>query len=496
MSFEDRKTLLESFRSGEIGSGPGIYIFRDSFGRIIYVGKAKNLRKRLSRYFRRSDREEEDPKIRSMINSIASFETKGVDSENEALVLESRLIKDYSPYYNILMRDDKRFLMMKINQKEALPRIELVRLRKNDGALYFGPFPKGTILKFLVEFLNRHFGLRSCKSPIPDEKDHRHCLRKTIEHCSAPCIGRISAEDYGKRISRLIEIANGDTEELICEIRTKMSDAASARNYELAAKLRDAVSGVEEIFSKKARSFERSSIGTEIGSEGARELGELLGLSSTPRRIEAFDISNISGLFAVGSMVSFYDGRPDRKNYRRFKIKTVAQSDDFAMMREMISRRYRRALEEGQSLPDLILVDGGKGQLSSAISAMASVNLPPVPVIGLAKRREEIFVPGRSDPLDTDRDGAASKLLQAVRDEAHRFAISYHRTLRDKRISESILDEIAGVGKERKIRILRAFGSIGGIKKASVEEIVSLVPGLGTGTAAEILKKLGADPRI
>lgn len=478
----------KEFYSQDIPAEPGVYIFRDSFGKIIYVGKAKNLRKRVSQYFQHSKQRLEDPKFRSLVNSIFEYETKVVKNENEALVLESRLIKEYAPYYNIVMRDDKRFLMLKIRPEMPLPRIELVRIRKNDGALYFGPFPKAGALRESVEFLNQFFGLRSCKTEIPDEKDHKHCLRKVIEHCSAPCIGKISFEDYRKRVNELLELLNGKIEPAVCELRKKMEHASKMLNFESAAKYRDIISNLEETFGKGNRNFRFADIKVPSGIESVKALQEALGLAKSPIRIEAFDISNISGVFAVGSMVSFLNGLPDKKNYRRFKIKTVEGLDDFAMINEIVTRRYRRILEEKKDMPDLILIDGGKGQLSSALSALSAIGAPPVSVIGLAKRNEEVFLPATSEPLLIPKESPALRLLQYIRDEAHRFAIAYHRELRDKRIQESILDEIPGIGYERKKQLFAAFGSIAGINKASVEEIAEKVPGIGIRTA-EIIKK-------
>jgi len=229
------KNEKTDFYPGDVPNAPGIYIFRDGFGRIIYVGKAKNLRKRVSQYFTRSRLQMADPRLASLVNSIAAWEFRAVKNENEALVLESRLIKEYTPYYNILMRDDKRFLMIKINPEDKLSRIDLVRIRRNDGSLYFGPFPKGGALRETIEFLNRYFGLRSCRPGIPGEKDHRHCLRKIIEHCCAPCVGKTSLEEYHERVGRLLEVMRGNTGDILCEIRKKMEEAALARNYEAAA---------------------------------------------------------------------------------------------------------------------------------------------------------------------------------------------------------------------------------------------------------------------
>ena len=482
------KNEKTDFYPGDVPTASGIYIFRDGFGRIIYVGKAKNLRKRVSQYFTRSRLRMADPRLASLVNSIATWEFRAVKNENEALVLESRLIKEYTPYYNILMRDDKRFLMIRINPDEELPRIDLVRIRRNDGALHFGPFPKGGALRETVEFLNRYFGLRSCRPQIPGEKEHRHCLRKTIEHCCAPCVGKTSHEEYCERIGRLLEVMKGKTCDILCEIRIKMEEAAKDRSYEKAAKLRDVAANIDEIFSVHGRNFRFASISPLKGTASVEDLREALGLEKPPTVIEAFDISNISGQLAVGSMVRFKGGEPDRQNYRRFRVKTVYQSDDFAMMEEVVFRRYKRLADEKKEVPDLILIDGGKGQLSSAIKAVSRTGCPPIPVIGLAKKNEEVFIPGVQNPVIIVKDRPALKLLQHIRDEAHRFAISYHREIREKMLRSSVLDEIAGIGDEKKKLLLKVFGSISQIKKSTPDEISSKIPGIGIKTAEKILE--------
>ena len=482
--------LKRSFNPGDIPQKPGVYIFRDRFGEVIYVGKASNLRKRLSHYFQRSRSTLADPKLRSLINSIDSWEVIPVKNESESLILESRLIKEYAPKYNVLLRDDKRFFLIKINLGEPYPKIRLTRIRRNDEYRYFGPFPKGDV-KGTADFLTRYFGLRACQPDIPDEKDFKHCLASKIKNCSAPCVGKVTREGYLERVAALMKVLGGDCEEVVCEIRKKMEKASLEKKYEVAARWRDLLSNVEEIFGEKKRSFRFAAIPSSFAEDSVQELQKVLGIEKEPKVIEAFDISNISGQFAVASMVCFRDGRPERKSYRRFKIRDVHQIDDFAMMNEVVKRHYSRKLAENRENTDLIMVDGGKGQLNAALDALISIKYPPTPILGLAKRNEEIFLPNRTDPVILDRSSPALKLLQAVRDEAHRFAISYHRELRGKRIEESILDEIEGIGDNRKIQILKEFGSIEALKKASAENIAERIPGIGLKLAEIIKEKLG-----
>ncbi len=482
------------FSPGEIPSKPGVYIYRDRFGQVIYVGKASNLRRRMSQYFQASRETRADPKLRSLINSIDSWECVTVRNEDESLILESRLIKEYAPRYNVLLRDDKRFLLVKIDLREKFPRLKLARLRKDDSARYFGPFPKGGALRQTAEFLVRWFGLRSCKPDVPDAEDHSHCIASVVKDCCRPCVGEVSDTQYMEKVEALLKVLEGDVKGIVAELKAKMLAAASEKRFEKAALYRDIVENVETLYGARNRSFARSAIGGSPGSEGVADLQEALKLPKPPLAIEGFDISNIGGTLAVASLVRFVDGHPDRKGYRRFRIKTVEGSDDFAMMAEAVSRHFKRLLEEGSPLPDLLLVDGGKGQLNAAIDALVKLKCPPLPVLGLAKKNEEIFVPGRAEPYVLDRERPALKLLQALRDEAHRFAVSYHRELRLKRIQESLLDEIPGIGPSRKKALLKTFGSVRELRKASAEEIAAKASGIGEEFARAVCKFLSQAP--
>ncbi len=475
----------QEFHPGEVPSDPGVYVFRDRFGKVIYVGKASNLRKRLSSYFQPSRDTRADPKLRSLIKSIFYWEFYAVKTEDESLILESRLIKQYAPRYNVLMRDDKRYLLAKINLRDKLPRLELARFRKDDGCRYYGPFPNGAALRATIEFLTTYFKLRACRISDPDQEDYKHCLNS--KSCSEPCIGKISGEDYRLRVDEMLRIIDGDVAPVVKELETRMAECGAAQKYEQAAKIRDVIVNVKAIFGARNRSFERTSIPSSPGDDSVTDLQAALGLKTMPVTIEGFDISNIGGQMAVGSMVCFENGRPARKKYRRFRIRDVHQSDDFAMMREVFTRHYGRKLRENQPLPDLIMVDGGKGQLSSALEALMTLKCPPVAVIGLAKKHEEIFIPGRSEPVVLERHRQALRLLQALRDEAHRFAVSYHREIRNKRIQESLLDDIPGIGTVRKKILLEKFGSVRELRKAAPEDIVAQVPGIGQVFAEKIV---------
>ncbi|UDQ97346.1 excinuclease ABC subunit UvrC [Lentisphaerota bacterium WC36G] len=480
----------ENFKNSKIPNASGVYIYRDRFGKVIYVGKARNLRRRMSQYFQQSRFKTADPKLRSLIKSIAYYEYQTVKNEDESLILESRLIKQYSPRYNVLMRDDKRFLMIKINLNEPYPKLQLARVHKDDGCRYFGPFPKGYILKDTVEFLSRYFRLRMCSAKIPDECDHRHCLAARIKDCSAPCLQKVSRNEYMQQVNELLRVLDGDIRELTDVLKGKMAQYATKNQFELAAKQRDMISNLEETFGAKNRNFRFAKIQAFTGMEAVDDLQKALGLPTKPLVIEGFDISNISGELAVASMVCCVNGKPAPRKYRRFRIKTVHQIDDFAMMNEVITRHFSRKLKEGRPLPDLLMVDGGKGQLSSAIEALKSIGCPPFPVIGLAKKREEVFKPNQSEPILIDHHRSALRLLQTLRDEAHRFAITYHRSLRNKRLQESLLDEIPGVGTKRKIALLKEFGSVRELRKATAIEIQERMSGVGEKLAEEIVAAL------
>ena len=475
------------FHPSEVPARPGVYVYRDWTGKVIYVGKAANLRKRMSSYFQPSRVVRADAKLRSLINSIEEWSFEVVRTESEALILESRLIKEYAPYYNILMRDDKRYLLLKLDRGEKFPTLKLARIRKNDGAQYFGPFPNGGALRMTLEFLLAHFGLRACRDSEPNEETRKRCLKRIVKDCCAPCIGAVSPEEYRQRVEKAVAVLEGNVGEVTEIIRTRMAGAAAAERFEKAAHLRDVMANLDAVFGKRNRIFLRPELpGSCPGDEAVAALGRALGLEHPPSRIVGFDISNILGKLAVASLVAFRDGRPDRDNYRRFKIRTVHQSDDFAMMHEVLVRHFGRLLEEKRPLPDLVMVDGGKGQLSSAVDALVEIGCPPLPVIGLAKRNEEIFLPGRSEPVVLDRHDPALRMLQALRDEAHRFAISFHRELRNKLIEQSMLDEIPGIGEIRKRQILRAFGSLRALRKASPGEIAEKVPGIGAEIAGKV----------
>ena len=576
---------------------PGVYLFKDREGTILYVGKAKHLRNRVRSYFQRS--RPVDPKQQAMMKRVADLETILVDSEVEAVMLEANLIKQHRPRYNVVLRDDKSYPYIRITN-EPYPRVFVTRRLVNDGSRYLGPYTDVKHLRHIMKALRKIFPIRSCKYFIDDQviasKKIKVCLDYHIKRCQGPCEGLVSQAEYQQMIRQVERFLKGKTRELVQELKERMGKAAEQLNFEEAARLRDQIALIEQFQFSNQRviqtDFEdRDVVAVASGKEDActavfkirdgkviarqhfylrgveeksdreiltqfikqfylnadsyprqlllpaepdedntlleqwleslaghrveivvprigekkklvalcqknarflleelnlhrlrrgdrvplsvRELQKALKLSRPPRRIEAFDISNIQGKDAVASMVCFVDGQPRKSEYRIFKIRSKTSPDDFAMMREAVFRRYRRLLDEQRPLPDLILIDGGKGQLHSALSALNELGIKDQPIVGLAKRLEEIYSPGMSEPQTLPRRNPGLRLLQHVRDESHRFALLHFRKQHRKSTLKSPLDEVPGIGPARKAHLLQVFGSLKKIKQASLEELVS-----------------------
>lgn len=557
----------------KLPKSPGVYLMKDMENRVIYVGKASSLRDRVSQYFRDSD----SPKTRMLVRNIDGLEYIITGTEVEALVLESNLIKEHAPRYNVKLRDDKSYPFIRIT-KDEFPRICIARRRERDGGAYFGPYPDSRAVRELIKMASG-LGIRRCRKKLPCPA----CLNYHIKQCAAPCIGAVTKEEYSGIIRNVSELLKGRHSQLIQSLNQEMEALSKEQEYEKAAHIRDQINALQELSVKQrvnlpgqkeqdvlayaiagqkaamqvfhvsegklrgrdtftlsmagsdenemlssfikqyyldtippqeliipveisdgsislwladkssrlktpkntvekglmnlAQENARMLIGQELLHEGKNEallaLQKALALPAAPSVIEAFDISNISGTDATGSLVAFENGKPDKKNYRRFKIKTVEGPDDFAMMGEVVRRAYSRRKEEGKRMPDLVLIDGGKGQLNAALAAIGSLGLS-LDVAALAKEFEYIFLPGMEAPVILPEGSPALKLVQWVRDEAHRFAVGYHRKLRRKRIVESELDKIAGIGVKKKQALLRYFGSVEKLRNADVEEIVKV----------------------
>ena len=603
-------------------SRPGVYLMRDKAGKVVYVGKAKDVRARVRAYFNNSD---ERSQIQFLLRKVEDIETLLTSNDKEALILENNLIKQYKPRYNIRLKDDKSYLSIKVTTQHPWPRIFPTRKIVKDGNRYFGPFSSAVAARETIDIIEKHFLLRNCTDHNFRNRS-RPCLQFQIKRCLAPCVLAVAQDAYRERVRQAMLFIEGRQQQLIAELRQRMQAKSAALEFEAAARIRDQILAVEKTLEKQrmvshwgadqdifglyreggfievqvllvrqgkltenlsysladlefpdeeifgalvtqfyqgqrfvpdeillpvtledreareeyfaerkgkrveiinpqrgdkrhlvqmAEENARQSFAERHDQEKAREtmLRELqtqLRLKRYPQRIECFDISTIHGANAVGSMVTFVDGEPNKSFYRHFRIKTIDESsggDDFGMMLEVLKRRFSRGKEEAD-LPDLIVVDGGRGQLAMALTAMAELGIGGVDAVGLAKMRvqaaarssdierleERVFLPGQSNPIVLKRNSNALFLLQRVRDEAHRFAITHHRKLRSKGTLYSALDRIPGVGGARKRALLRAFGSVKRIEQASVEELLQ-VPSMNEQVARSILQALRDEPR-
>lgn len=470
---------------------PGCYLMRDRDGKIIYVGKAASLRKRVQSYFRKHTKRTAQPKIRSLISSIADFDIVVLKSEAEAILTEGKLIKEYRPHYNTLWKDDKRFVMIRVDVQHPFPTIGKCRIKKNDGATYFGPYTSGMAAKVAVEFLERRFGLRRCRPRTPDEDTYKHCSNDIIANCSAPCIGTVTAEEYRLRVEEACAFLRGERMDVLKDLRAEMEAAAADQKYEEAAALRDMWLHLHQAVKEKAKVRKSPKMKQDEARRGLKELQNKLKLTKEPHVIECFDISNISGTNSVASMVCAVDGVPNPNRYRRFRIKTVKGADDPRSMAEVVQRRYSRLLREEKPLPELVMVDGGITQLRAAKAELMALGLDSLPIVGLAKRYEEIVWDheNNSGNLILPRHSAELIVVTRLRDEAHRFAITYHRDLRRQRIMESRLDEIPSIGNAKKEMLLKHFGSITRLSRATVQKIAE-APGIGLKTAELIRSEL------
>ena len=526
----------------EVPHKPGVYLMRDRLNRVIYVGKARNLRKRVAQYFMPSRKMTADLKTRALLDSIWDFEVHTVNSEPEAVLLEGRLIKEFRPRYNISFRDDKRFLLVKLDARDEWPRFRLTRFKGEEGARYFGPFAHAGALRQTLAFMRKKFGVLTFGRGNPSERE-----LKSSTYQMPMKLAEITPDEYRLRVERACEFLAGESKEMLGQLEAEMQAAAAGLDFERAAELRNMLEDLRQT-TKPMHRYTRT-MGHRLGSAidpdaEVQALRDALQLAAPPCRMECFDISNISTTHVVASMVCFIQGRAANHLYRRYRIRTVEGQDDFASMAEVVRRRYSRLVREAgdqvqqnrpnlrlselpgraeldcsgdfsqetptellvrlvddkQStfdvrptiqvrLPDLIIVDGGKGQLSSACRELQRLGLHELPVIGLAKEFEEIYRPGRALPLRLPPDSGALRLLQRIRDEAHRFANTYHQLLMKRRIGESLLDDCPGVSQTRKQLLLQRFGSVDRLRRATAEQIAG-IEGIGPRLAEQIVQFL------
>ncbi len=417
-------------------TSPGIYLMKDAQGRVIYVGKAKSLRSRASSYFHKNA--SGDRRICDWIGEVADIEFLAADSEVDALLMEARLVKDIQPKYNRDLKDDKSFPYLQITTGDDFPRVNFTRQPLDRGVKLYGPFPRAKTLRGAIQVLQRVFKFRTCSLEIEEDdprwKWFRPCLLASIGQCTAPCNLRIDRESYRADIRRLQLFLDGKKDVLLKEMDDEMRAASKALHFEKAARLRDEIKALGSLNLRgNLADHAQPEVFYVDPRKGLKGLKQVLKLDSVPRTIDGVDIAHLGGNEMVGSLVSFVDGLPFKPGYRRYQIKSVAGIDDFAAIRELVSRRIKGLQERDEPFPDIWLIDGGKGQLSSALAAFDSLKVVPPTVIALAKREEEIYVRGRSEPIVLSRRSFALRLLQYVRDEAHRFAQHYHHLLRTKR---------------------------------------------------------------
>src|SRR2546422_618323 len=501
---------------------PGVYLYFNADGDTIYVGKARALRDRVRNYLGGYG---SDVKRDALLDEIARLEVIVTDSVVEALALENNLIKQRSPKFNILLRDDKNYPYLQLTTNEAFPRVLVARRVERDGSFYAGPFLPAHFARKTMSLTHRLFGIRSCNEVITGKRG-RPCLEYDIKRCIAPCVDTIcTADEYSGAVGMTQLFLEGKNDELVKTLRTRMLDAAAGERFEEAAQLRDAMRTVQTLHDRQQKMAT-----TELGHrvkivvpqrgekrgfvdlanrnaalaystrfnqaraaqyDALETLQHVLALPTLPRRIECFDISTIQGSETVASMVVCEDGRMRKSDYRKYRISpaTHAGSDDFAAMHEVVQRRYRKLLEQGGPFPDLILIDGGKGQLTAAYDALRELGLANLIAVGIAKKEELIYTRDRDEPIAFAKDDPALRLLQMIRDEAHRFAVSFHRKARSMRDLRSELDSVPGIGPRRRRALLTKFGSLAGVRRATREELEMVVGAKAAGAVIDYFAK-------
>ncbi len=473
-------------KARSLPQGSGVYLMKDRLGQVIYVGKAKNLRRRVATYFQKSRRYvRSQPKIAAMVEMARDLEIVETKGEAEALLLEGKLIKEYRPKYNTDFVDDKQFLLVRVDLQNALPRFRLTRNKKDEKSRYYGPFARTGMLRDTLSEMRKRFGILLGDARPVRLPDGNFRLYDDARAEIFAGLNETTPEEYRERVEEACAFLEGKAREWLNDLREQMAAAAERRDFERAAELRDLATALEKTVSK-TRKFKRSTpLAREEIEVTLERTRAALGLKKLPRCIECFDVSHVSGTFVVASMVRFSSGKPDRKNYRRYKIRGFGGNDDFLAMEEVVGRRYGRLLKEGKVFPDLVVVDGGLGQVTSALRAFLAIEAETPPLVGLAKKEETIVFPDERGELKLARRDPALRLLQRLRDEAHRFANSFNAELRSRRIRESTLDDFPGIGPVRRDCLLGHFGTIEKLRKANEDELRQ-VEGIGPKLAAEL----------
>lgn len=459
---------MEKEKIDKLPDLPGVYIFKNSSGEIIYIGKAKSISKRVKDHLALRTR---SPKEESMVSEIADVEYIVTSSQSEALLLESYLIKERQPRYNINYRDDKTYPWVKISLSQEFPRVYITRKKKEDGSLYIGPYPEVGSLRHALKTIRKIFPYASCRN-FPKSA----CLYYHLNLCPAPCVGKIDKAEYRKNIVGIIKVLLRDIPGVVQDLTREMDRYVKEAEFEKAAVIRDRIKALGSI----------SSLFTQDESLNVLEnLKEKLNLPHLPRIIDAVDISNISGTSAVGSMIRFRDLNPDKNFYRRFKLKKQDYINDYEMMAEVVLRRFNDILENKEELPDLLLVDGGKGHLNTVDKLLKEKLNLDIPIIAYAKGRDVIYSKYKKQEVKFSQGASEKHLLERIRNEAHRFAIGYHKLMRRKKTIKSILQEVSGLGKERVNRILKVLDKLGGLEKINIQDLKK-IQGIGDALAERI----------
>jgi excinuclease ABC subunit C len=488
----ERNELSKIVRS--LPQSSGVYLMKDRLGQVIYVGKAKNLKRRVSSYFQGSRRFiRAQPKIAAMVEMVREISVHQTRNETEALLLEGKLIKQYKPRYNTDFTDDKQFLLVQVDLHNKLPRFRLCRNRKEDGSHYYGPFAQAGMLRSTLAEMRKRFGILLADAKPEFLSGDRVRLYHDARAEIFAGHNETTLNEYRERVDLACSFLEGRTKELLKELREEMTKCAVAMDFERAAHLRDLSEALAKTICKTRRFVRHWPRGDELEQEGIKSLGDVLALPNLPAVIECFDVSHVSGTFVVASMVRFTNGKPDRRSYRRFKVRGGMGNDDFASMEEVVGRRYGRLRDEGKPMPDLVVIDGGAGQVGAALYAFDQLSVVVPPLIGLAKKEETIVFADDRGELKLPHRDPALRLLQRLRDEAHRFANQFNADLRSKKIRESILDDFSGLGKIKRAALLQHFGSLDALKRAKIEDLRG-VEGIGPKLAERLLSFLRGNP--
>lgn len=485
--FVNKEEIIKHVRS--FPDKPGVYLMHDSEDNIIYVGKAKSLKKRVSSYFRHAAGFA-SPRLRKLVDTVRDISTIRTESEIEALILENRLIKLYQPFFNVDLKMNERYAFLKVTD-EKFPRIEVTRHKEDDGAVYIGPYVRVQEVRELLRLIERYLPLRYCSSDIDSQNRDRPCMRHSLGRCLGPCAGLCTEAEYRDRVADVLMLLQGHGTELVEKLRKNMDKAARNMEFETAARLRDTIRAIWRV-SRQKNTIPEIPSGKENYWETLNSLQRIFKLPVLPWRIDGFDISHTAGNQTVGVVVVFEQGYPNTSLYRRFNIKSVEGIDDFRSMKETLQRRYRHCIDGEEPMPQLILIDGGPIQLEFAYSALEELKLTNIPIISLAKQFEEVYILGSQDPVRLERTDPVLRLLQHVRDESHRYAITSHRAARGRNFRRSRLEDVPGIGRNKAAQLITKFGSTRAIMDKSEEELAA-APGIGPALAKKIKEHLTKD---